>query len=225
LVLVNALYLKAPWADLFEERATIDRPFYCSGVKAEAVPTMRETADLGYLKGDGFTAVILPYQGGKLQFLILLPDDRGGLGQLAMKLTPSLLSTCAGLPYSQLVSLFLPRFRLEGSSVALAESLKALGMITAFDVPPGSANFDRAAPRKPLDYLLISDVFHKAFIAIDEKGTEAAAATAVVMMVPAMVRQNPPVPIEIHVDHPFFFAIQERASGVCLFLGSVVDPK
>jgi serpin B len=97
-------------------------------------------------------------------------------------------------------------------------------MKTAFDQPQGSANFDRIAPRKPDDYLAISEVFHKTFLALDEEGTEAAAATAVVMM-EAAARRPVEKPPEVRVDHPFLFAIQHRESGACLFLGRVVDPR
>ena len=94
-------------------------------------------------------------------------------------------------------------------------------MKSPFDIPRGSANFDRAAPRKPNDYLALSEVFHKAFIAIDEHGTEAAAATAILMETGAVLREDFEKPVEVHVDHPFFFAIQHRPTGTCLFIGSV----
>jgi serpin B len=225
LVLVNALYLKAPWEAPFSVEATWDLPFYPGGGKSEPVPTMRRTSNFGYLRGSGYTAVAIPFQGGDLQFLILLPDGRDGLGRLAAELTPALLGACAHLPYPGPVALYLPKFRLEGPTIALAVQLQALGMKSAFDVPPGSANFDRAAPRKPDDYLAVSEIFHRTFIAVDEQGTEAAAATAVGEFAGTAVRMNPPEPVEVHVDHPFFFAIQHRRSGVCLFFGSVADPR
>ncbi len=224
LVLVNALYLKAPWEHLFTKSETSDMSFYPVDAKPEAVPTMREKEHLGYLKGSGYTAVAIPYQGGGLQFLILLPDDKKGLGHMIAGITPALLKACANIRYSSAVSLYLPRFRLEGASINLTESLESLGMKSAFDRPRGSADFDRAAPRTPEDYLGISEVYHKAFVAVDESGTEATAATAIAMAAFG-VELNPPKPIEVHVDHPFFFAIQHRVSGVCLFLGSVGDPK
>jgi leukocyte elastase inhibitor len=108
--------------------------------------------------------------------------------------------------------------------MALAEKFEALGMKTAFDKPRGSANFDRMAPRKPNDYLYISQIFHKTFIAVDEKGTEAAAATAVAMMT-ATALMPKPQPVEVKVDRPFVYAIQHVPSGVCLFLGRVTDPR
>ena len=94
---------------------------------------------------------------------------------------------------------------------------------SAFDWPKGSANFDRMAPRRPDDYLFISAVFHKTFLNLDEKGTEAAAATAA--MASAMFCRDAPEPIEVRVDRPFVFAIQHRPSGACLFLGHVTDPR
>ena len=102
-------------------------------------------------------------------------------------------------------------------------ALRRLGVKSAFDEPQGSANFDRIAPRQPNDYLKISEVFHQTFIALDEEGTEAAAATAAVMMFGAMA--DPKKPIEVRVDRPFLFAIQHRASGACLFLGRITDPR
>jgi serpin B len=97
-------------------------------------------------------------------------------------------------------------------------------MKTAFNKPVGSANFDRMAPRKPNDYLYISQVFHKTFIAVDEKGTEAAAATAVAMMAGTALIQRPP-PVEVKIDRPFIYAIQHVPTSVCLFLGRVTDPR
>ncbi len=180
----------------------------------------------GYSHRDGFAAVSLPYAGGGIQFLILLPDANDGLPALEHKLTPALLAECAALPAS-FVDLFLPKFKLEPPSIALGNQLKQLGLKTAFDDPKRSANFDRMAPRKPNDYLAIGAVFHKAFLSLDEDGTEAAAATVVEMMqmAGAAMDENRPQPIEVHVDHPFIFAIQHVPSGECLFLGRVTDPR
>jgi serpin B len=107
----------------------------------------------------------------------------------------------------------------------LAEKFEALGMKTAFDQPKGSANFDKIAPRTPRDYLYISQIFHKTFIAVDEKGTEAAAATAVAMLAGTALRSPPPPPVEVKIDRPFVYTIQHVPSGVCLFLGRVTDPR
>jgi serpin B len=224
LVLVNALYLKAPWHMKFEKAATQARPFHVRGVEAKEVPAMSQTTNFGYAKRDGFAALTLPYLGGELQLLILLPDDRAGLNALTKKVTADVLRDCAKMEPRK-IALQLPKFRIEGGTLPLGKMLQALGMKTAFDFPQGSANFDRIAPRKPDDYLKISEVFHKTFLALDEEGTEAAAATAV-----AMPRVASAMPVEkpllvVQVDHPFLFAIQHRESGMCLFLGHVVDPR
>ncbi len=224
LVLANALYLKAPWADAFSEKTTQPELFYIRGGAPVNVPMMRKTARFGYAKREGFLAVSVPYIGDDLQFLILLPDEINGLHALETKLTADVLAGCARLEARD-VDLHLPKFKLEPPTVALAEKLQALGMKSAFDIPRGSANFDKMAPRKPNDYLYISNVFHKTFIAVDEKGTEAAAATAVVMMRATAMRGPKPPPIEVKVDRPFVYAIQHVPSGVCLFLGRVTDPR
>jgi len=224
LVLANALYLKAPWSDPFSEKTTQPDLFHVRGGTPVEVPMMRKTARFGYAKREGFTAVTVPYVGGDLQFLVLLPDEINGLRTVESKLTAEALAKCAKLE-AQDVDLRLPKFKLEPPTIALAESLQALGMKSAFDIPRGSANFDKMAPRKPNDYLYISNVFHKTFIAVDEKGTEAAAATAVVMMRATALRGPKPPPIEVKVDRPFVYAIQHVPSGVCLFLGRVTDPR
>lgn len=225
LVLVNAVYLKAPWETAFPAHLTKPAPFRIGAESTVEVPTLNRTGSMGYRKGDGFTMVAIPYFGGQLQFLVLLPDDPGGLAALQQTVTPERLAEAAVLP-RQDVNLYLPRLKLEPPSLQLSQVLKGLGMRTAFDDPPGSADFDRMAPRKPDDYLFISEVFHKAFLELDEKGTEAAAATAVVMQRATAMRPEPkPEPVVVRVDRPFLFAIQHRASGACLFLGRVDDPQ
>ena len=225
LVLANALYLKAPWADSFSEKATQPEPFHVRGGAPVDVPTMRKEAPFGFARREGFIAVSLPYVGNDLQFLVLLPDDVNGLRALESKLTASMLAECAKLETREEVDLHLPKFKFEPPTIGLAEKLQALGMKSAFDVPRGIANFDGIAPRKPDDYLYISNVFHKTFIAVDEKGTEAAAATAVVMMKATAIAGPKPKPIEVRVDRPFVYAIQHVPSGVCFFLGRVTDPR
>ncbi|HWB61166.1 MAG TPA: serpin family protein [Chthoniobacteraceae bacterium] len=223
LVLVNAIYLKAAWQEEFGAGGTQPAAFHVKGGEGADVPTMNHKMRYGYAKKEGYTAVSLPYIGSDLQFVILLPDDANGLPALEAKLTPGMLADCAKLEPAE-VNLWLPKFKMEPPVMALSEQLKALGMATAFDVPHGSANFDGIAPRKPDDYLFISEVFHKTFLSLDEHGTEAAAATAVVMMRAMAIMQEPEAK-EVHVDHPFLFAIQDRNSGACLFLGRMNDPR
>ncbi len=223
LVLANALYLKAPWANEFTQTATKPEPFFVRGAPVD-VPMMRKTTSLGYAKREGFTVVTVPYAGNDLQFVVLLPDEINGLRSLESKLTGDVLGACAKLEKRD-VDLHLPKFKLQPPTVALKEKFEALGMKTAFDIQSGSANFDKIAPRRPNDYLYISNIFHKTFIAVDEKGTEAAAATAVVMMARSALMSPPPPPVELKVDRPFVYAIQHVPSGVCLFLGRVTDPR
>src|SRR6478672_2244643 len=225
LVLANALYLKAPWASEFSQKATQPQPFFVRGGGPLDVPMMRKTdKNFGYARHEGFAIVGLPYAGNELQFLVLLPDDMNGLRGLESKLSAEVLASCAKLQKRD-VDLYLPKFKLEPPTITLAKQFEALGMKTAFDQPKGSANFDKIAPRTPDDYLYVSQIFHKTFIAVDEKGTEAAAATAVAMMAATALRSPPPPPIEVKVDRPFVYAIQHVPSGVCLFLGRVTDPR
>ncbi len=222
LVLANAIYLKAPWASEFSTGATGPGPFNVRGGAPVDVPTMHHHHEFGYAKRDGFTAVALPYTGGELQFLVLLPDEVKGLKALESKLTAETLGQCARLDPHDL-DLYLPKFKLEPPTIPLGQTLQALGMKSAFDQPRGSANFDKIAPRQGNEYLYISEVFHKTFIAVDEKGTEAAAATAVAMMARSSAMHRPE-PITVKVDRPFLFAIQHIPSGACLFIGRVTDP-
>lgn len=223
LVLVNAVYFKAPWENPFSESATKPLPFHAQGGDAVNVPTMSIQKSFGYAKQNGLTVVSLPYSGGEIQFLIILPDDVNGLAKVEANLTSSELWGWAKLP-AQDVKLFLPKFKITPPTLPLGEALQTLGMTTAFDKPRGSANFNRMAPRLPNDYLYISRVFHKTFLDLDEKGTEAAAATAVAMAQRSAILQKPQA-VELRVDRPFLFAIQHRENGACLFLGHVTDPR
>jgi serpin B len=224
LVLANAIYLKAPWAKPFSADATKPEPFPVRGGETVNLPTMHDhDRHCGYAKHDGFTAVTIPYVGSDLQFVVLLPDDVKGLQTFEKKVTSTMLAECAKLQSREL-DLHLPKFKFEPPTLNLGATLQAIGMKTAFDQPPGSANFDRMAPRRPNDYLYISEVFHKTFIAVDEKGTEAAAATAVAMARTTSMR-NPTTPLEVRIDRPFLYAIQHVSSGTCLFIGRVTDPR
>ena len=221
LVLVNALYLKAPWTMEFSESATQLRQFYLEGSRPIAVPTMTGRHNVSYVKRDGFSVAAIPFGEGEIQFLILLPDELNGLAELEMELSAGLLAECAH-PGGHEVLLYLPKLKIEPPLVSLGKELQALGMSSAFDQPRGSANLDRMAPRRSEDYLYLSEVYHKALLILDEKGAEATAATMLEMRVGHGASEKP---IEVRVDHPFIFAIQYRASGACLFLGRVTDPR
>ncbi|HVU33478.1 MAG TPA: serpin family protein [Opitutaceae bacterium] len=222
-VIVDALYLKAKWQERFKTKETRDRPFRVAGGDSASVPTMHATEFLGYRKENGYQAVAVPYEGGQWQLLILLPDAADGLPALVSELSAESLKQLATLP-AQDVSFYLPKFRLQHARIALKAQLEALGMKTAFDDPKGSADFSRMANRSPDDYLKISDVYHQVYLDVDETGTEAAAATGGVMLSVLSVMSVSHV-IEVRVDHPFVFAIQDRKTGLCLFLGQITDPR
>lgn len=221
LVLVNAVYMKAVWQVPFPVHLTKPAPFRGAAGTFD-VPMMNRMGAMGYRKDEGFTVVTLPYRGGPLQFVALVPDEGTALESLEAKLAGNLLSGLAALPRRE-VNLYLPKFRMEPPLLMLSDALKKLGMRTAFDDPAGSADFDRMAPRKPDDYLCISEIFHKTFMELDEKGTEAAAATAVVMQ--RVTAMRPPEAVLVRVDRPFLFAVQHVDSGACLFLGRMTDPR
>jgi serpin B len=223
LVLVNAIYLKAPWMEPFFDADTKPRPFWARGVEERMVPTMFRAGEFRVRQGAGYTAVGVPLDRGDVHFLAIVPDDPAGLAAVEAALSADELAALAASPLRE-ARLYLPKFRLEPPVMPLRRALTALGMRTAFDDPRGSADFDGIAPRRPNDYLYIDEVFHKTFLDLDEKGIEAAAATAVVMMKATSMPVPKPEPIEIRVDRPFLFAIQHRG-GACLFLGRVTDPR
>ncbi len=227
LVLVNALYLKVPWQDPFDKEATQPQPFHLSRKEAPDVATMRRTATMNYVEEDGMQVVALDYLGRDLQCLVILPAPEQTVEALAATLTARDFTRWARLKenkHYELVSLHLPKFEIRGASLPLGETMRALGIKSAFDEPSGSANFDRIAPRQPNQYLALSKVYHKTFISLDEQGTEASAATAISMVALTGMRSKTE-PLVVRIDRPFLFAIQHRASGVCLFLGRVTDPR
>ena len=224
LVLANAIYFKAAWRSHFPEGATMDRPFHLLDGREREVPMMRQQEDLRYGTGDGYQAVELPYEGGKVAMAILVPDS-GRFGDFQESLSGRSVQGIVGSMGYELVNLTLPKFEMD-SAFSLSNTLKAMGMGDAFAAE--AANFSgmdgRFCPDKGDGCLLITDVLHKAFVSVDEEGTEAAAATAVVMSVPTSAQVEPPDPIELIIDRPFIFLIRDTVSNSILFTGRVVDP-
>ena len=174
---------------------------------------MKISEQFGYYQGEGFILLELPYAGNQVSMFLLIPDQ-GKFGQVEQNLTPEQWDAAIqGLNYVQ-VNLAMPKFSFT-SELALSDPLSRAGMPIAFQ--PDRADFSGMDGTKTL---FISDVLHKAFINLDESGTEAAAATAVVIGKTSM----PAEPININVDRPFLFAIQDKPTGEILFLGRVVDP-
>jgi serpin B len=222
LVLANAVYLKAPWADEFRDEPNGE--FHPKGGSAVKVPMLTRRGDYGFARWPGTTAVTIPYADGGLQFVMLVPDEVDGLAATEKSLSAERFAETAKAGAKD-IELHFPSFKLEPERVMLADELKDMGMPSAFDEPKGSADFSRMGPRQPDDYLYISHVIHKAFVAVDKHGTEAAAATAVVMTRATAAMPNPEKPLVVRVDRPFVFAIQHIDSGTCLFLGRVTDPR
>ncbi|MFN0125321.1 MAG: serpin family protein [Verrucomicrobiales bacterium] len=221
LVLANAVFLKAPWDESFADEK--QAPFFVNGTERLDGPGLSRQAHFGHAVIPGGIAVTVPYADGGLQFVLFVPDARDGLPALEKQLTPATLTATAAAG-SRLIALHFPAFKLEPDRVLLSKNLIAMGMPTAFDKPEGTADFSRMAPRRPNEYLCIGEVVHQAFIAVDKHGTEAAAATAVV--IPRVTSAIPSEePLEVRVDRPFAFAIQHIATGTCLFLGRVMDPR
>jgi serpin B len=209
LLLVNAVYLLAPWATPFPARATWTDNFYPERSVASPVQMMRLQTRLAYRRAGGYQSVLLPYRGGALAMAIVLPD--GPLGELAV--SAGLFSSVADLA---LVDLRLPRFRVR-SGFKLSDPLRSLGMTLAFS---GDADFSGISAEQALK---IRDVVHQAYVDVAEEGTEAAAATAVTM-VPLAVRVPPKPDVVLTVDRPFLFAIIDTATGLPLFQGQVTRP-
>lgn len=225
LVLVNAVYFKGKWVLQFRKDATRDGPFYLEGGRNVQTPLMRQHILVRHVQARGYQAVDLDYRGCDLSMLVLLPDEKDGLRDLETKLSARMLHDCVATMRVREVELFLPTFHMTWGTVELGAELRALGMPLAFT--RFQADFSGINGHQPPhdDSLFISSVFHKAFVEVNEEGTEAAAATGVEMSVTSALRppERPPVPV-FRADHPFLFAIRDRKSNAILFLGRVADP-
>jgi serpin B len=222
LVLANAIYFYGGWESWFAPEATEDDAFHLLDGTTATVPFMVQHDHLDYARGDGFQAVELPYLGSGFAFTVVLPDD-GRFAAVEAGLDVDALSAAIGQLASTDVRVYLPRFEFAFGPIELAQTLKAMGMTDAVD--PKQADFAGMAEGTPPDPLFIGNVLHKAFISVDEQGTEAAAATVVIGLTMATPPDGePPEPLEVRVDRPFLFAIRDRVTGTLLFLGRVMDP-
>jgi serpin B len=220
LVLVNAIYFKAAWQDEFQKSATSDQEFFLSGGGSVMTPMMRSVRRAGYFETDGFQAVRLPYRGSAFSMTIVLPKKKDGLASLEGdfgELGAGLLEDFRSKPKSRRVDLSIPKFRAE-STFSLADALKGLGVRSAFD--DNAADFSLMNGKGGL---YIGAVAHKAFVDVDEEGTEAAAATAIGMARMTAVHPEEP-PVVFRADHPFLFLIEDAATGTVLFMGRVARP-
>ena len=212
LVLTNAIYFNAAWQYQFEKSMTSDSVFHLLNGQDIIVPMMRQTESFGYTTGDGYQAVELQYDGGELSMVILLPDPGeydSFEDQLNVENTNEIINR---LQYTQ-VALAMPKFEFE-SEFKMKDTLSRMGMPVAFSP---SADFSGMTGGKEL---YIDQVIHKAFVSVDEAGTEAAAATAVDMKLTSM----PAEPVNVTIDHPFIFLIRDIETGTILFVGRVMNP-
>ena len=212
LVLTNAIYFNAAWEHAFKEEMTDEGTFYLLDGAQVTVPMMKQTESFPYAQGQGYQAVELPYERRELSMVILLPqagEFKAFEGSLDAERVDTIVKDLA----RRQVALSMPRFKFE-SGFSLNDTLATMGMPEAFT---GAADFSGMTGNRDL---FIAEVIHKAFVSVDEAGTEAAAVTAVVMVEAEM----PEEPVEITVDRPFVFLIRDIETGAVLFVGRVVNP-
>jgi serpin B len=215
LVLVNAVYFKGSWAKKFDKHNTTNASFSVTPTQKLDVPLMNLTADFKYAEVEGLQLLELPYAGNDLEMVVLLPREIDGLKGMEDMFNEQTLDHWLAQAREQKVAVFLPKFKM-AAQFSLAKPLAEMGMTDAFSP---SANFSGMDGERDL---FISAVVHKAFVDVNEEGTEAAAATAVVVRSMAVMMPRP-TPI-FRADHPFIFLIRDTHSGSVLFLGRMVDP-
>ena len=211
LVLANAIYFNAGWMHPFEEANTEDGSFHLRDGSTVTVPFMSQEEEFRYAEGAGYQAVELPYVGGNTSMVILLPEE-GQLDSFEASLDSARVKQIIAALQMQNVRLSMPKFEFE-SAFSLKEILAGMGMPKAFD----QADFSGMDGKKDL---FISEILHKAYVSVDEEGTEAAAATAVIVSLTAL----PEAPVEMTLDHPFIFMIRDMETGTVLFVGRVMNP-
>jgi len=239
LVLVNAIYFKGTWELPFKPDQTKDAPFYVSPDKEIQAPTMHQEKSFRYAESESLQILAMPYgqefsqdpstrrikrYPNRLSLIVLLPKETHGLKKLETQLSAENLTQWRSQLRGRPVILYLPRFKMT-STFSMAKTLTAMGMNDAFSKI--KANFSGINGIEGGDEgLCINAVLHKAFVDVNEKGTEAAAATMVhmTMMGYGGDAPPPPPPVIFRADHPFIFLIQEDTTGSILFMGRVTDP-
>jgi serpin B len=212
MVLTNAIYFNAAWANPFDEQRTTDGPFYLIDGSPASVLMMRQQASFGYAERNGLQAIELPYDGHELSMVILLPEE-GGFETLERGLEARGIGELLSELQHEEVVLTMPKFKVE-SDFSLAETLQGMGMTDAFSARADLSGIDGTKE------LFIQDVVHKTFVDVDEAGTEAAAATAVMIALKGM----PQKPLTVTVDRPFVFFVRDIQTNTVLFVGRILDP-
>ena len=211
LVLTNAIYFDAAWQNPFSADKTQNGTFNLLDGSTVSVPMMNNEASYGYTQGSGYQAVELPYSGGQVAMDIIMPDA-GNFTTFESGITAGSVSAIISNLQTKSINLTMPKFNFD-SSFSLNSALSALGTPIAFS---NQADFSGMTGNKDLT---IADVVHKAYVAVDEQGTEAAAATGVVMSAMAVMNQN-----NVTIDQPFIFMIRDIQTGAILFVGRVLNP-
>jgi serpin B len=217
MVLTNAIYFKGDWEAPFRPDLTEDEDFHLSATKTVKAPLMYRSGNYNYFDGGTFQALELPYTGEALSMIVFLPKDVAGLPALEQSFTAANAQKwLSQLRYTKKIHVTFPKFKMT-EQFELNDALTALGMKQAFQ--KSSADFSGMTGGRDL---WISAAVHKAYISVDEKGTEAAAATGIIMG--ATARPDEPPPIYFTANHPFLFLIRDNKSGGILFMGRVTDP-
>ncbi|HEU6448424.1 MAG TPA: serpin family protein [Verrucomicrobiae bacterium] len=215
-ILANAIYFKGKWADPFKKSLTSPRNFHLADGAIEPVPMMGKSKSFEYLETDGFQAVKLPYSGGRLEMILVLPATDSGPQKVLAEFSGKDWQESFLAKFSNRDGfLAFPKFKLD-YEITLNDALKAIGMKRAF-----SAGADFSAMTE--EPLFISEVKQKSFVDVNEEGTEAAAVTTVTMVASVAIRKPPP--FQMIVDRPFLFLIEDRETQTILFMGIVADPK
>jgi len=213
LILTNAIYFKGKWADEFKEKWTRDERFSLDDGGEAKADLMHREGKYRYYETEDMQLLELAYKGEEVSMLVLLPKEKVRIETIEEQLKPANLHGWVEKLAEQEVDVFLPRFKIT-SEFQLGEVLKSMGMRLAFS---GSADFSGMTGKKDL---FISAVIHKAFVEVNEEGTEAAAATGVAMRLTAVV----PRPVVFRADRPFLFLIRDKVSGSILFIGRLMKP-
>ena len=218
LIITNAIYFKGTWQTQFQKSSTQNEDFHLTAAQSVTAPLMHISGGYSYFNGGSFQVLDIPYKSGDLSMVVVLPNDIEGLAALEQQLSADNLAAWIGkMQYTRKVNLTLPKFTLTQQFI-LNDTLSAMGMRAAFS--PQAADFSGMTGNHAF---WISDVIHKAFVDVDEEGTEAAAATAIGIRAMAMPMEPAP-PVEFRCDHPFLFLIRDTRSGAILFIGRVTDP-
>jgi serpin B len=217
-VLTNAVYFKGDWTSAFQKAQTRDADFTVTAQQKVKVPLMYQKESYGYAEDASLQVLAMPYRGDELSMLVLLPRTPDGLPDLERSLSATKIAALWANLRKQQVEVYLPKFKLD-ASFSLNGALQALGMRLAFAAE--GADFSAIDGQRDL---YVSAALHKAYVDVNETGTEAAAATGIVMRTMSARMPGKPIPV-FRADHPFVFIIGDKRDGSILFLGRMTNPK